>query len=675
MSALSTSTVSKAFESVLAGRKLRSAVFTTFQFDPGFFEQEILPVFLDVPLSHAEKIRTVQIEEALRAVPGQVSVYYDANGLVSGGDVSAKQDIRRIPVRMKKGIFHPKNVFALVENPAAEDEIVGHSLLVGTLSANLTRSGWWENLEVAQVEELAPEAPSRMAEGLVTFLRRLRVIGFGADHAAIDEILEFLRKVPRRKQRSNQGRLYAYFHAGTESVADMVESAAGDSLRGMSLEVIAPYFDDADSCGPLVELVKRFKPQEVRLLLPRDRSGAVACSARMYDAVVALSGKTTVSWGTLPKDLLRLGTGSALAERFVHAKVYRFFSKKPGREVLVCGSINMTTAAHARINQESAVVVEINVRGRPEFWLEPVTKRPVHFDPKNEVDDAIATRGSRLQLRYDWSSRRAEVLWDNKTDSPVLSLHARGQFVAKLDPIEPSGWHPVPDATSAAIAAHLESTSLFEVQGEEGGPLLILAQEDGMADKPSLLFQLSPADILKYWSLLTTQQRAAFIETHGLMDQGSGDPEFAPLIRKVLVENDLFEAFAGIFHAFGALQRSVSQALDQKRVKEAHYRIFGKKYDSLGSLLQRLAHQLAERDHVNDYLILLCAKQLCEDLRHRFNEFWESHALQSDLLEDVDTQLQQSRKMLLERNDGAFKAFIDWFEPHFLTLAKPRGSE
>lgn len=37
----------------LSGRRLVSGVFLTYRFDPGFFEQEVLPVFFDVSFSHA----------------------------------------------------------------------------------------------------------------------------------------------------------------------------------------------------------------------------------------------------------------------------------------------------------------------------------------------------------------------------------------------------------------------------------------------------------------------------------------------------------------------------------------------------------------------------------------------------------------------------------------------
>src|SRR6266446_3980867 len=132
--------LSEHFQERMKGRRVRSAVFLTFQFDPGFFEQEVLPVLIDASLSHAAVIRLVHLEDVLRTLPGQIAVYYDANGLVSGDAGSAKLDIRRIPVQHRTGIFHPKNVFLLAEAEATDNG--GNrpqTLIVASLSANLTR--------------------------------------------------------------------------------------------------------------------------------------------------------------------------------------------------------------------------------------------------------------------------------------------------------------------------------------------------------------------------------------------------------------------------------------------------------------------------------------------------------------------------------------------------------
>jgi hypothetical protein len=146
--------LSERFEEHVAGRQLIAAVFLTFTFDPEFFEQQVLPVFLDVPTSHSEAIRRVQLEDALKDVRHRVAVYYDQNGLTPDAK-SARLDISRVPIRHPTGIFHPKNVFALVEE--TEPDVDGYraqSLIVACMSANLTRAGWWENVEVCHIEEI-----------------------------------------------------------------------------------------------------------------------------------------------------------------------------------------------------------------------------------------------------------------------------------------------------------------------------------------------------------------------------------------------------------------------------------------------------------------------------------------------------------------------------------------
>ena len=167
--------LSEHFQERLKGRRLRSAVFLTYQFDPGFFEQEVLPVFVDIALSHAVAIRLVQLEDALRAVPGSVAVYYDANGIISGDAGSAKLDVRRIPVQHGTGIFHPKNVFLLVESEEPDEtESRAQTLIIASLSSNLTRSGWWENVEACHVEEIAEGEKTSLKDDVAAFLKELR---------------------------------------------------------------------------------------------------------------------------------------------------------------------------------------------------------------------------------------------------------------------------------------------------------------------------------------------------------------------------------------------------------------------------------------------------------------------------------------------------------------------
>ena len=70
---------------VIDGCRVVAAVFTTYSFDPAFFELEILPLLFESRIrggfSHVEKVRRVQLEECLRDTT-DIEVFYDRGGLV-----------------------------------------------------------------------------------------------------------------------------------------------------------------------------------------------------------------------------------------------------------------------------------------------------------------------------------------------------------------------------------------------------------------------------------------------------------------------------------------------------------------------------------------------------------------------------------------------------------------
>ena len=144
------------------GRRVRCAVFTTFTFDPGFFEINILPVLFDQPFSQPDKVRRLQLEDALRTID-HVAVYYDRRALAQDGE-PAQLDYRRLDVSRSTGYFHPKVILLVVDDHRSDDESarvdkesdepIRQALIVGILSANLTRAGWWENVECAHIEEI-----------------------------------------------------------------------------------------------------------------------------------------------------------------------------------------------------------------------------------------------------------------------------------------------------------------------------------------------------------------------------------------------------------------------------------------------------------------------------------------------------------------------------------------
>jgi hypothetical protein len=668
--------LSEHFQERMKGMRLKTAVFLTFRFDSGFFEQEVLPVFLDVSLSHATQLRLVQLEDALRQTGARIAVYYDSNGLALGDAGSAKLDIRRIPVRHRTGIFHAKNAFLLIE--AEEPDADGHhvrSLLVASMSANLTRAGWWENVEVCHVEEIAERDRTRMQDEIVAFLDWLRQqVPSEREHAEVKDIRDFLkRSIEQRAQRTTEGALHTHFYRGNTPVVDFLSETAGRALDGMYLEIISPYFDDASTSTPLHQLRERFQPKEVRVFLPRGPDDQALCGEALYASIRALPD---VRWGRLPRELLRAGTTEEAGDRRVHAKVYRFFSPHPKREILFVGSANLTNAAHSRGgNLETGFLVEVEPKRRPDFWLTTDDRRPGTFEETSEDDGTAASGGTRLSLRYRWNDAAADAFWNDPKPGPRLRVEAQGVELFTLDGLPPRAWVPLDLQQAARLADVLPSTSLLTIHGEAANPGMLLVQEEGMWQKPSLLLRLSAADILRYWSLLTTEQRAAFLEVRAadLAATGQG-ADLVTRARLVAEEQSMFDRFAGVFHAFGCLERAVLKSIADKNERQAIYRLFGRKYDSLGNLLERVSGPQEGGDTVNRYVIYLCARQLCDQVRAEASDFWKEHADDAESLGQQLAMVRGIREEVIAGSPDTMPAFLAWFDPWFLRRAQPMES-
>ncbi|MGH7860123.1 MAG: hypothetical protein ACREQY_22580, partial [Candidatus Binatia bacterium] len=343
--------LSRALGDAIGGRQVRTAVFTTFSFDPGFFELQILPTLFERSFSQVDKVRRIQLEDALRDLDG-ITVYYDRSALSQDAQ-PAQLDYRRIDVRRSTGCFHPKIALLLVDEPEEEPEddeeaeeleksLPYQSLVILVSSANLTRSGWWENVECFHIEEIreADLDDTRCAfrPDLMSLIHRIRACSSpGEDHAALERIHSFLRdRTPRGRTKKNRvaGAWRTRLFSGQNQLR-LSDWLADLRLHSdWNLEVISPYFDEGGA-GPLVDLVETLDPRETRVLLPRDPDGRACVTKETYEAIGSLP---RCSWADLPPDVIRRGKAGGsekLAPRNVHAKVYRLWAKGEGDVVLV----------------------------------------------------------------------------------------------------------------------------------------------------------------------------------------------------------------------------------------------------------------------------------------------------------------------------------------------------
>lgn len=232
-------------------------------------------------------------------------------------------------------------------------------------------------------------------------------------------------------------------------------------------------------------------------------------------------------------------------------------------------------------------------------------------------------------------------------------------------------WTKLDADTTKSLKESLGESSLVHVMRAMHEPALVLVQEEGMSHKPSLLLSLTAADILRYWSLLTPAQRMAFIESHGdeLAKASLGADLVVPLSNSI-EHNTVFDRFAGIFHAFGCLERAVIEAMENGDEKVANFRVFGMKYDSLGNLLERLSVEADKGEaSVESYVTLLCARQLCERFRVLYPGYWNAHPDDVLRIEQQQRQLAILRVRLIDAGPPDLPGFLDWFDRWFLRRA------
>lgn len=654
--------LSEAFQEALGDRRLVSAVFTTFQYDPVFFEQEILPIFFDAHLSHIPAVRAAQLQLSLRSLPGQIVVFYDSAGLLPEKG-TPRLDVRNVPVKWRSGIFHPKNVFLLVEGDT--DEGPRRSLITACLSGNLTRSGWWENVECCHLEEIGDGEATSLRDPMLELLAQLGKLAQSENaREALKDLSAVLRRSTQRLQRTQDGALFTQlFSSAAETFPDFLENAAGKLLRGCSLEVISPYFDDADECRPLKELKDRFKLEAIRVAVPTNRQGEAAIRPALFESVKALG----VDWAHLPSGLTG---GGGDQPRFVHAKLYRFFEGTS--EYVFVGSANCTSPAHSGANFETGFLVEVPGHRRREFILEKHRGAPPAFAPKAEGEPAASEGSTSLQLRYRWDTGLAEALWVGKNAPPRLQLQdIQGIHLFELETPK-AEWTPLDATATAALRQSLERSAFVRVLGESPTSATLLVQQEGMTHAPSLVLTLSVAEILEFWARATEDQRRVLLEARILEKHPELQNDLVVAMSKPGTVATFFDRFAGYFQAFNALERRVRSAKERNHRRDAVYALFSKQYDSLRAILERVVSSGETIDTVDRYVLLLTAEQTLSVLEREWPELFAEHrADQKELLQLIERKVTLGDELSVR--DPSLRGFLGWFEKHFTKRVAPRG--
>ena len=633
------------------------AVFTTFSFEPEHFELEILPVLFGIPLGGSPRVRRAQLEDALSSLRGHVSVFYDPSAL--SGE-RTQLDVSRVAVHHARGVFHPKLVVLLCEDPDG-----GQRVVCSVASANLTEAGWQRNLEAGHVLEIVPGQAHHAAAPLVRLLVWLKKGAAVSEAAAtsLDEISWLLRTCDQPGRRRRLGRpLDQLWVGGTsaqgESLGDWLASRVA---RGSAVEVVSPFLDTQASAASA--MVDALDPSEAVLVVPDELS---------QDALDAHTAVDGLRWGALKAGSSgRMGQAPDAAQRRVHAKVVRCRHPE-GDDVVVVGSANLTTSAWSgRANVEAMVLTAVP----PEHASPWVDQAPTPTDVVDTGTDELGTARNDVVpvvLTYDWTTDTLVSQWLEKGTPPALSVLGAGVELCRLP--GGRGERRVRGSDHPLLRDHLMATLVVSVRVDDGPEGFVVVAETGRESRPSLFLRLSPAEVLAFWASLSPERRSTLLGDaiarlpREATDEGQ-DADLAPTLHASSGDS-FFSRTAGAFHAFASFEKRVRALLEDggdldRRATEL---VLGEKFDSLGVYLDRVCSDGptgATLDDVDRLVHVMCAKQVVDALRGDFPGFWSAHPAAATKLR---ARLSSAERVFdrVAADDPDLEAFLHWWRTHFL---------
>lgn len=472
---------------LIAGRKVTAALFYTFNFDPKFFENYVMPLLLPQQTFINNSITNNILWRRLykdNLVP-PVTVYFDqdAKSTTNGPYLDYKLVAVNMPMLGKnKGNFHPKHSFIVVENEDRSTELI---MLTG--SNNLTQSGWCENIECISEQLIinGKEFPYEFRKDVKDFIEDI-VNDYGKEWTAAElAVSNYLNKIGYTSERD-----FLFYNSYQSSFQDFLNAhiLTDDTIK--VLEIISPYFKS----NPALLDVCKDKNIKIRVQAPFKDSYC------LLDSEIIESYKAAgVKW-FYPDDDIRKS----------HSKVYRFYGAD--KVYTIIGSVNLTDPAwkgyEARPRQiyniESAILyIEQDANPFHLFRREikddklkyiPAEASSENWHERVEIPE-IAFTVNWLDKTLSWKSKTKTKCELHLTDSEIYSL--RGTDTIVLSALKNG------NAIIDSIARKPILTVKEKIDGLEQTHYFYVNQI-GFESRP-LEFRLSATDIIDAWELLGSE--------------------------------------------------------------------------------------------------------------------------------------------------------------------------
>ena len=538
----------------IGNRKVMAALFYTFNFDPRFFENYVLPLFIPGKtfrdeIIHNKILWRTCIKEKL--VP-PVTVFCDYFAKDKTEAPSLDYDIICIKTPAAKGAicnFHPKQIFILLK-----DEKNAESLLFITGSGNLTPGGWCENIEGFSFQEIRKNKsfPNKTTTNILQEMisQTVKLASPSRKSTAVDLVDNFLRYVDYNKP---------YFCNLHQSFSGFIEENILGKENITEVEIISPYFSDDTG---LVEYLKTKGIKNIKCLVPTLRNNEIQLGRETFNRYTE-SGMKWCFWAKH----MHLGKENNRNNevRNLHAKIYRFLGKH--KMFTVIGSVNFTHPAWKKVQQKDNKANVESAFLYTETFVKPlltipsnVTFENFHFIEKESLEDGslsnFETRNPPdIDFILDWKTRALTANVKNTTEG----CYFKNIFLGDQVKIGTSKME-----LSPGDIKQLTKNSLIEVAQTVNDNIAIHAyypQQLNIEVKP-LDFKIDATTILKYWEFLNDEFYKEAL-TRRLAE--SSTDESGVVDESTILKKSLLNEMAAHFSGLVKLERYLFPALIQKK--------------------------------------------------------------------------------------------------------------
>lgn len=637
-------TISETFRTAIGEREVMLAFFSTYSFEPDFFELEVLPLLLGNPaLSSNESIRYYQLQSLMRQHEGRLAVVYDLS--VFDAQLAPRLEVDYMPMRVGGACQHAKLMVLVVRDRKSKQQ----SIVLGAGSFNLTKAGWWENLEVGHWVELREGfAPGNIHRPLLDALRFYQA-------QTPSPVLEKILGIAQTFETSADDPSCSFYFSGSSSGRIHFDSFIAEHTDAKApLEVISPFFAAEGDNQVILSLLRRHP--SVTVLLPLDEHGqALVHRESVYEALP----DETITWGRWSESIRKSHLDPKSGYRRQHAKIYQTLGEDSWAFV---GSVNLSYKAF-RQNVEAGFLL----RGHAtKGLLVPLQTQPDRFNVEPEAENQSDSDGQEMppiHALFDWQSEALHLSSKQVGSLALLNSASEVLLSVQLNAVEDQ-LVPAPQ-----LKQHLQGSSLMHARWQSDEKLAtgtVLVSQRNLFCRPT---HLPPLDLQALLRIFIGMHESRRLELFGDLairllnasqDEGLQD-EFLPELTSEGSIESFFAEFSQVNGAFWELADRLEKAAKVGDLQTLAYYLKGHQPDSLRKLLETIAGSDSNRKTpslIVRYLTLLSVA----DLLKRFNK----HA-DATLLNDAEKALSSlEQKELLTQLDGSKgEHFLRWFKAKF----------